>query len=82
MVGDEPLLDLGIHASVHPADALHEPHRVPVDVVVGHPRGVLEVKTLGEDIGGNQDADLLAALLGECRGREAVVVGREALDDA
>ena len=73
--------DCGIHAPVHPADALHEADRVPVDVVVGHPRGVLKVETLGEDIGGDQDTDLLAALLGEFRGREAVVVGREALDD-
>ena len=52
-----------------------------MDVVVHHPRGVLEVETLGEDIGGDQDADLLAALLGEFRGRDAIVVGREALDD-
>ena len=60
IVGDKPLLDLGIHAPVHPADALHEAHRVPVDVVVDHPRSVLKVETLGEDIGGDQDADLLA----------------------
>ena len=41
MVREQPLLDLGTHAPVHTADALHETHRVPVDVVVHHPRGVL-----------------------------------------
>ena len=52
-----------------------------MDVVVDHPRGVLEVETLGEDVGGDQDADLLAAPFGELRGREVIVVGREALND-
>ena len=63
VVGDEPLLDLRIHAPVHTADALHEAHRVPVDVVVDHPRGVLEVQTFGQDVGGDENTDLLAALL-------------------
>ena len=81
MVGNKPFFDLGIHAPVHPADALHEAHWVPVDVVVDHPRGVLEVQSLGEDVRGDQDADLHAALLGELRGGEAVVVGSEALYD-
>ena len=70
----------GIHAPVHPADALHKAHRIPVDVVVDHPRGVLEVETLGENIGGDQDADLLSTLLGELRRGEAVIVGCEALN--
>ena len=81
VVGDEPLLDLGVHAPVDAADALHQAHRVPVDVVVDHPRGVLEVEAFREDVGGDQDADLRAALLGERWRRCAVVVGREALND-
>ena len=53
----------------------------PVDVVVDHSRRVLEVQALGQDVRGNEDADLRAAFLRElCRG-EAVVIGREALDD-
>ena len=58
MVGDEPLLDLGVHAPVDAADALHQAHRVPVDVVVDHPRGVLKVQAFGEDVGRDEDADL------------------------
>ena len=69
VVGDEPLLDLRVHAPVHTADALHQADRVPVDVVVDHPRGVLKVQTFGEDVGGDQDADLRAALLRERRRR-------------
>ena len=67
VVGDQPLLDLGVHAPVHAADALHQADGVPVDVVVDHPRGVLEVQTLGENVGRDQNADLVAALLGERR---------------
>ena len=80
MVGDQALLDLRVHAPVHAADALHQAHRVPVDVVVDHPGGVLEVQALGQDVGGDQDPDFGAILLGQCRGGHAVVVGREALD--
>ena len=81
VVSDQPLLDLRIHAPVHAADALHQTHRVPVDVVVDHPRCVLEVQALGQDVCGNEDADLRAAFLRKRRRGEAVVVGREALDD-
>ena len=62
MVGDQSLLDLRVHAAIDTADALHEPHRVPVHVVVDQPGGVLEVQAFGQDIGGDQDADLRRAL--------------------
>ena len=52
-----------------------------MDVVVDHPRCVLEVQALGEDVCGNEDADLRVAFLRKRRRGEAVVVGREALDD-
>ena len=52
-----------------------------MDVVVDHPRGVLEVQAFGEDVGGDQYADLLPALLRKHRHGHAVVVRREALDD-
>ncbi len=75
VVGDQPLLDLRIHAPVHAADALHQPHRVPVDVVVDHPRCVLEVQALGEDVCGNEDADLLAAGIRKRSRGTAIVEG-------
>ena len=74
MVGDEPSLHLGVHAPVHATNALHEAHRVPVDVVVDHARGVLEVQAFGEDVGGNEDTDLGAARPGERRRRCPIVV--------
>ena len=46
MVGHELCLDVGVEAAIDSTDALHEPDRVPVDVVVDEPGGVLEVQTL------------------------------------
>ena len=51
MVCDESLLHLRVHAPVHAADALHQAHRVPVDVVIDDPGGVLKVQAFGQDIG-------------------------------
>ena len=81
MVGDQLLLNRGIHAAVHAADALHEAHRVPVQVVIDQPRRVLEVQALGQHVGRNQDADFVLACGGEFGAGRAVVVGCEAADD-
>src|SRR5579863_5121741 len=81
MVGYELLLDIRVHAPVNAADALHQAHGVPVDVVVDHPRGILQVQAFGENVGRDQHADLRTAPFGEFGRRGAVVIGRETLDD-
>ena len=58
MVGDDAIFDLRVHAPINTADALHQTHGVPVDVVVDEAGAILEVEPLGEHIGGDQDADL------------------------
>ena len=40
----EPFLDLRVHTPVYTTDALHQANRVPVNVVVDHPGGVLKVQ--------------------------------------
>src|SRR5262245_61268495 len=81
MISDESLFDFRIHAPVYAADALHEAHGIPMDVVVNHPRGVLKVQTFGEDVSRDEDADLPAALTFQLWGGSPVVVRRETLDD-
>ena len=47
MVFGEASFNVGAHAAVDAADALHDPHRVPVQVVVDQAGGVLKVEALG-----------------------------------
>ncbi len=61
MVGDDAGLDLRVHAAIDAADALHQPHRVPVQVVVDDAGRVLKVQAFGQHVGGDQDADFLLA---------------------
>jgi hypothetical protein len=66
--------------AVHTADALDETDGVPVQVVVDDVVGVLKIEALAEDVGGDQDAQLLVP-----RARAELVVvglGGETLDDA
>ena len=56
MVGEQAFLDLRVQAAIDAADALHQPHRVPVQVVVDQAGGVLKVQAFGQHVGGNQDA--------------------------
>ena len=81
MVGDELFLDARVQAAVHAADPLHEADRVPVQVVVDEPGGVLKVEAFGEHVGGNQDARLSLACGGQAGAGRAVVVGGEGADD-
>lgn len=65
MVGQELRLCFRVHAAVDTADALHQPHRVPVQIVVDQARGVLQVQTFGKHVGRNQHADFAFARLGK-----------------
>jgi polar amino acid transport system substrate-binding protein len=80
MIGDKALFHGGIHPAVDAADALHEADRVPVDVVVDHLRGVLEVEAFRKDVCTDKYADLLVAGRRKFGRRLAVVVGGEALE--
>ena len=81
MVGDHPRFDFGVEAAVHATDALHQPHRVPVQVIVDDAGGVLQVEALGEHIGRDEDAGLGDTLGGQFRTAALVVVGRKGADD-
>src|SRR5690606_14681220 len=58
-------------------NALHEAHRVPVEVVVDQPGSVLEVETFGQHVGRDENADFLVA---QGSAGALVVVGRKPLD--
>lgn len=51
---------------VHAAVPLHEPHRVPRQIVVHHVAALLEVHPLGEDVGAQEEIE---AILGVRRER-------------
>jgi hypothetical protein len=74
VVLDELLLGLGVHAPVHPANALHQTHGVPVQVVVDEARGVLQVQAFTEHVGGDQHAGFRLVLVGQGLAGHAVVV--------
>ena len=80
MVGNEARFDVGIHPAVHAANALHEAHRVPVQVVIDEPGSVLEIQPFGEHVGRQEDVDFFFAVRLDGLGIGAVVVGREAAD--
>ena len=58
MIRDKLSLDVRIHAPIHTTDALHEPHRVPVNVVIDEPCGVLQVQTFRKNVRRDQHAYL------------------------
>src|SRR3990172_2192903 len=58
VIGHKALLNCRIHTPVHTADPLHEAYRVPVDVVIDHPAGILQVETFRQHVGGDEHADL------------------------
>ena len=80
MVSHQLLLHLGVHAPVHAPNALHQAHRIPVDVVINHARCILQVQAFGQHIRGHQHADLRQPVRCQIGGRAAVVVRRKALD--
>ena len=56
MVGGHQGFNFRVEPAIHAADALHEPHGVPVNVVVYQPARVLEVEPFGKHVGRDQDA--------------------------
>ncbi len=80
VVSDHLGFDFGIEAAVHAADALHQAHRVPVQVVVDDAGGVLQVEPLGEYVSRDKDTDLRLALTGQFSAAALVVVGRKGAD--
>ena len=75
VVFDQFLFDFGVHAPVHPTNALHQSHGVPVQVVVDEARGVLQVQAFTEHIGGNQHTRFRLSLGLQVAAGHAVVVG-------
>ena len=75
-VGGRPEIghgDLSVAAAepIDPAEALHEPNRVPVNVVVHHQVAILKVLAFRQAIGGDEDVDFIALGAGLLRpGRE------------
>ena len=59
MVGKQTFFDLGIHAPVDTTDALHQPHRVPMKIVIDEAGRILKVQALGEHVRRNQNPCLL-----------------------
>ena len=70
---------LGTNA-VDAPEALDQPHRVPVQVVVDDVVTVLQVEPLGEHVGGDQRVDLQTKF--SCAGVVGIGAGREAGHDA
>ena len=81
MVGHYPLFDFRVQTAIDTTDALHEPNGVPVQVVVDHPRRVLEVQTFGQHVGGDEDADFRFSVVGKFGAGGSVVVRGESPDD-
>src|SRR5262245_12210235 len=81
MVGHKARLDIGIHSAIYTADALHQTNRIPMDVVVDHPRCVLKVETFGEDVSRNENANFLPSFVYKRWRSRSIIVGGEALND-
>ena len=59
MVGLQSFLGIRIQSTIDTANALHQPDRVPVDVVVDEVRCILQVEALREHVGRDEHSDLV-----------------------
>ena len=81
MVGHESRFDIGVEPAIHTANALHEPNRVPVQIVVDEPGGILQVQTFGKHVRRNENARFGQFVCRELSARRAVIIGSEPTDD-
>ena len=77
MVGGHQGFNFRVEPAIHGRMRMHEPHGVPMNVVVYQPARVLEVEPFGKHVGRGQDAGLVSDSFKEVALRRPVVVGGE-----
>ncbi len=70
-----------IKTPIHTADALHEPDRIPMEIIIDNQTRILQVQTFGQDIGGYENINGFFKTDGQLGRISAIIIGRKPFDN-